>query len=205
MLIPLTKKEKLVLEYIRVYTGIHGIAPSLVEIKENFELKAVSTVHEHLNNLKRKGYLAREMNQTRSMKVIDTILADQQFLEIPVSLILNQNSVLIEMTGILPNVYFHRKQLSIEGKYFALRIDSDSYQPIGIIKGDYLIFVEAKTYSDGQRILACINDKFFYLGEITHYGQTKTFAKYDQYNSVIKNFIPKGKFIALFRDLRKNK
>jgi repressor LexA len=205
MLIALTKKEKLILEYIRVYTEIHGFSPSLYEIKDHFELKAVSTVHEHIANLKGKGYIAKEMSQARSIKVIDTVLADQQFLEIPVSLVLNQNSVLVEITGEMPSVYFHRSQLAIEGKYLALRINSDLYNAFGILNGDYLVFLEDTSYAEGHRILACVNDKFYYLGELTRVGKNKTFAKYDQYKSVIRNFVPKGKFIGLFRDLRKQK
>ena len=205
MLLPLTKKEKLILEFIRVYTEIHGLAPSLYEIKDHFQLSAVSTVHEHLNNLKRKGYLERELNQTRSMKVIDTILADQQIIEIPVTLALNQNSVLVEMNGKLPNIYFHRNQLGIQGKYIALRFDNDLYTDFAILKGDYLVFLEATNYDEGQEILACVNEKFYYLGKLLHHKTDRIFAKYDQYQSVVKNFEPKGKLIGLFRDLHSKK
>jgi hypothetical protein len=76
---------------------------------------------------------------------------------------------------------------------------------MGILKGDYLVFLEDKFYKEGQEILACVNEKFYYLGTIIISSYKKTFAKYDQYQSVVKNFVPKGRLIGLFRNFRNKK
>jgi len=86
MVIPLTKKEKMILEFIRVYSELHGFSPSLYDIAEHFELRAVSTVHEHIGNLKKKGYVIKEASQARSLQLIDATLAGQDVREITLSL-----------------------------------------------------------------------------------------------------------------------
>ncbi len=66
----ITKRQKQVLDFIRVYDGKNGYAPSLIEIKRHFRLSSESTIHQHLTTLEQKGYLAKEKNQPRGIKVL---------------------------------------------------------------------------------------------------------------------------------------
>ncbi len=66
---PLTPKQKKVLEFVKKYSEKHEFAPSLEEIKKHFKLKSVATVHQHLEALESKGFLEREKNQHRSITV----------------------------------------------------------------------------------------------------------------------------------------
>ncbi|MCA9386056.1 hypothetical protein KC717_05400 [Candidatus Dojkabacteria bacterium] len=65
----MTKRQKEILDYIENTTVKNGYAPSLQEIRDHFNLKAISTVHEHLENLKSKGYIKKEMNQARGIQI----------------------------------------------------------------------------------------------------------------------------------------
>ena len=66
----LTPKQKEILDFITAYTKEHGYAPSLEEIGTEFELKAVSTVHQHVEALKKKGFLLKGMNQPRGIQTL---------------------------------------------------------------------------------------------------------------------------------------
>jgi len=46
---PLTKRQREILNYLTVHTEQHGYAPSFEEIAENFEFSSLATVHEHLS------------------------------------------------------------------------------------------------------------------------------------------------------------
>jgi len=63
----LTKKQKRVFNFINDYREENGISPTIEEIRREMKLKAVSTIHEHIDTLKRKGFLLKNMNSTRSI------------------------------------------------------------------------------------------------------------------------------------------
>ena len=54
---PLTAKEKSVLEFIESYLQEKGIAPSYLEIKENFGLASFNSVQRYIQQLQNKNYI----------------------------------------------------------------------------------------------------------------------------------------------------
>ena len=52
---PLTKRQREILNYLTVYSERNGYAPSFEEIAEHFNYNSLATVHEHLTNIERKG------------------------------------------------------------------------------------------------------------------------------------------------------
>ena len=56
---PLTKRQREILTYLSSYSEQNGYAPSFEEIAEQFRYSSLATVHEHLSNLERKGYIKR--------------------------------------------------------------------------------------------------------------------------------------------------
>lgn len=80
---PLTRRQKQVLDFCEYYIIRHGISPTLDEIRTHLKLKAISTVFEHLDNLKWKGYITRDMNVRRGVMVVDFQIKDnfKEFIE----------------------------------------------------------------------------------------------------------------------------
>lgn len=66
---PLTPKQKKVLDFVRKYSEKHEFAPSLQEICKHLGVSSPATVHQHLSALASKGFLEREKNQKRSLKL----------------------------------------------------------------------------------------------------------------------------------------
>ena len=67
---PLTNRQREILNYLTVYTEQNGFAPSFEEIAENFGYNSLATVHEHLTNLERKGYIKRSYNESRAIEIL---------------------------------------------------------------------------------------------------------------------------------------
>lgn len=65
----LTSRQKQILEYIQDFLGKNGYPPSFREIAGHFKIH-IGTVQDHLKALTRKGYLTREVNRSRGLRLI---------------------------------------------------------------------------------------------------------------------------------------
>jgi repressor LexA len=137
----LTRKQKDILEYIRVYNQLHGYSPSLEEIKNHFRLSAISTVHEHIQNLKRKGYIYNEINQARSIRPLDPKIENKEIVEIPLVYKLTKTENL-ELLKTQKTIQLHKQFLLKDGTYIAILIESELYKDFGILNEDILIIKE---------------------------------------------------------------
>ncbi len=66
----LTPRQRHLLDFVQAYTEQHGHAPSFEEIRDAIGVASISSVHGHVENLVRKGYLWREHNRLRSIQII---------------------------------------------------------------------------------------------------------------------------------------
>jgi DNA-binding MarR family transcriptional regulator len=67
---PLTEQQHKVLEFIGDYADDNGFPPTLREIGEALGLPNVSAVRGHLVALEKKGYLRREPDKARSIRLV---------------------------------------------------------------------------------------------------------------------------------------
>lgn len=67
---PLTRRQSEILSYLQTHIQEQGYAPSFDEIAERFGFQSLATVHEHLTNLERKGYIRRSFNASRAIEVL---------------------------------------------------------------------------------------------------------------------------------------
>ena len=68
LMVYVTKRQRQILDFIASFQSREGFAPSLEEIAAHLGLSAVSTIHEHLVNLERKGLLRREGHRARKVR-----------------------------------------------------------------------------------------------------------------------------------------
>ena len=71
MKIKLTKKQALIIDFIKEFTDREGNSPSYREICSALGLSSVSSVAEHIDNLVAKGALKKVPGAARSLEVID--------------------------------------------------------------------------------------------------------------------------------------
>jgi SOS-response transcriptional repressor LexA len=68
---PITARQHEVLHFIRGFVGAHSYAPSFEEIAAKFGYNSLATVHEHIGNLERKGWITRTPNEARSIALVE--------------------------------------------------------------------------------------------------------------------------------------
>lgn len=71
MAVKLTKKQKLLIDFLTDYMQAHDCSPSYREIAEGLGLKSVASVAEHIDNLVLLGALKRTPGASRSLEVVD--------------------------------------------------------------------------------------------------------------------------------------
>jgi len=151
---PLTKRQKEILDYIHGFIEEHGYAPSFEEIARAFGYSSLATVHEHLSNLERKGYIRKSYNESRSIEMVPeegTVPAVELPLlgavaaGLPIEAIQNQESLSVPMDMVRP------------GKdNFVLRVEGDSMIDEQIRDGDYIVVSSQPTASDGEVVVALV-------------------------------------------------
>jgi hypothetical protein len=65
------EKHKLVLDFIKAYIKLHGVAPSYTVIAKGLGMKSKSNIHRIIHKLKDEGLVAVKPYQFNSIRVID--------------------------------------------------------------------------------------------------------------------------------------
>src|ERR1700738_5143541 len=69
MMATLTKRQKQLVDFLENYITEHGYAPTLSEVGQYFGLSSLATVHKHLHNLEKKGFIKRVHNHSRALEI----------------------------------------------------------------------------------------------------------------------------------------
>ncbi len=147
----LTKRQREILDFIRDFQAGSGYAPSLMEIADHFGLSAVSTVHEHLENLSRKGLLRREWNRARAIEP----LAGGETVEVPLAGTVAAGSPIEAVE--LPESVALPPGFSGRGERFALRVVGDSMVGDGILDGDLIVVEKRRRVDNGTLAVALVD------------------------------------------------
>ena len=151
---PLTKRQKEILDYIHRFIDDHGYAPSFEEIAQSFGYSSLATVHEHLSNLERKGYIRKSYNESRSIEVVpedgsvsamELPLLGTVAAGLPIEAIREQESLAVPLDMVRP------------GKdNFVLKVEGNSMIDEQIRDGDYIVVSSQPTASDGDVVVALV-------------------------------------------------
>ncbi len=68
--LPLTKRQKEIMDFISVFIGKNGYAPTIKEMQKRFRLSSTSTVHQHIRALVDKGYIKKFANLARAIELV---------------------------------------------------------------------------------------------------------------------------------------
>ncbi|MDD2258030.1 transcriptional repressor LexA [Candidatus Falkowbacteria bacterium] len=152
----LTKKQKEVYDFIEEQIAENGYAPSLPEIRDHFQISAVSTVHEHVTSLVKKGLLKRAKNVSRSLELVGQRFTDM--MEVPLVGVITAGKP-IEAIEIPDQVVEIAKDRRFQGgELYALKVHGNSMIGDGIFDGDFAIIKKQDYAADGDTVVAVIDD-----------------------------------------------
>jgi repressor LexA len=151
----LTKRQKEILTYLEGHIQSRGYAPSMEEIAEHFSYQSLATVHEHLTNLERKGYIRRSPHESRSVRVLPP-KSISGATEIPLLGVVAAGfpieAVLHQETLAVPDV-----MLPSRGPNYALKVRGDSMVDEHIVDGDYVVVHGRQSADNGEMVIALVN------------------------------------------------
>jgi len=151
----LTARQEQVLRFIREFTRANGYPPTVREIGSQLELSSPSTVHVHLGNLERLGYIRRDPSKPRALELVDSPrplrplpLVGQVAAGVPI--LAEQN---IEEYVDVPAL------LRRSDDDFLLRVEGDSMIDAGIHNDDLIVVHRQATADNGDIVVALVGDE----------------------------------------------
>ena len=156
-------KQKRILEFIRDYCGEHGHGPRLQEIADAMGLRALSTVHAHLERLEKKGVLQRSPDKGYIIddRVNSGLSTQHPALSKSISVPLAGNiSAGLPIEAIEDGSETVEVDPSLMGKRetYALRVKGQSMQDHHICDGDIVLVEKQDTARNGETIVALLDD-----------------------------------------------
>ena len=149
---PLTKRQREILDFLTGYVSDRGYAPSFEEIASQFDYNSLATVHEHLSNLERKGYIRRSYNESRAIEILPSE-ASPRAVELPLLGTVAAGLPIEEMaTGesiTVPDSFLRRS-----GSHYALRVRGNSMIEEQIRDGDFVVVKERQSADNGEMVIA---------------------------------------------------
>jgi repressor LexA len=152
---PLTKRQREILNYLTAYSEQNGFAPSFEEIAENFDYNSLATVHEHLTNLERKGYIKRSYNESRAIEILPTE-ATPRAVELP---LLGAVAAGVPIEALEHNETFSVPESFIGrgGSHYVLRVRGNSMVDEQIRDGDFVVVNERQRADNGEMVIALVH------------------------------------------------
>lgn len=161
MNLDLTRKQKMILEFIKEQQLAKGYPPSVREICNNVDLKSTSTVHSHLNKLEKLGYIKRDPSKPRTIEILnnnfdDSLGLNQEIIPIPIIGQVTAGEPILTEQNI--EEYMPLPISLVNGKNnFILKVRGESMINAGILDKDYVIVAKNKYAEDSQIVVALIN------------------------------------------------
>jgi repressor LexA len=152
---PLTKRQREILTFLQSYAEENGYAPSFDEIARQFNYNSLATVHEHLSNLERKGYIKRSYNESRAIEILPSE-ASPRAVELPL--------LGAVAAGVPIEAIAHEESLTVPesfvqrgGNHYVLRVKGNSMIDEHIRDGDFVVVNERRTADNGEMVLAMLH------------------------------------------------
>ena len=150
---PLTRRQRQILDYLQAYIEKRGYSPSFEEIARHLNVASLNGVYKHLRALEERGFIRRLSNQARSIQirnpehdagltlpVLGTIAAGQ-----PIEAVADPQEISV------PEDFLGK------GRHFGLRVSGDSMIEEQIRDGDLVIVQERSEAHDGETVVALID------------------------------------------------
>ncbi|HEY3069084.1 MAG TPA: transcriptional repressor LexA [Gaiellaceae bacterium] len=159
----LSKRQREIFDFVVKYADKHGYPPTVREIGEAVGLASPSTVHAHLANLERAGYLKRDPTKPRALEVVGrgrapaiagpTRLPAAEPPKLPLVGEIAAGGPLLAEENI-EDYLAVPEPLSSGGDDFLLRVKGESMVEAGILPGDYVVVHKQQTAQDGDVVVA---------------------------------------------------
>lgn len=160
----LTKMQQRIYDYLASSIREQGYPPSVREIGEAVGLRSPSTVHFHLKHLEEAGYIEKGAGKGRAIALTHPPRGESvRWPEGPppkqVPIVGNVAAGSPILAQELVEDYLIFDPEGPEDEYFALHVRGESMIDAGILDGDLVIVRRRETASNGEIVVAMIDDE----------------------------------------------
>lgn len=200
----ITEKQKEILEYIKECILKKGYPPTVREICERVKLKSTSSVHSHLEQLEKNGYIHRDPTKPRTIEIIDDTfnLTRREIVNVPLIGTVAAGAPILAEENI-ENYYPIPAELLPNTETFMLKVKGNSMIDAGIFEGDRVIVEKTEAVENGDIVIALVDDS----ATVKRFYREQGHIRLQPENAAMEPIILPdvqiaGKVIGLFRIMR---
>ena len=200
----ISDKQQEILDYIKSQIIERGFPPSVRDICTAVHLKSTSSVHSHLETYEKNGYNRSDPTKPRAIEILDDSfnLTRREMVQVPILGRVAAGEPLLAEQNI-EEYYPIPVEFMPNSECFMLKVRGESMINAGILDGDYVVVEKKNTASNGEMVVALIDDgatvKTFYKEE----GIIRLQPENDNMEPFILESVDiLGKVIGVFRFLK---
>jgi len=169
----LTPQQSKIYSFIESHILDNGVSPTYREIQKAFSFASLSSVHDHIKALEKKGVIATHKYAPRSLYLTGQKSHHPLYIPIigtvsgtaPLSLSLTSTNLP------LPTLFVPRPEIT-----YALRVAGDSFKEELIGDGDLLIVEARPDFDDGEEVLLTVQKQWPMIKHISRSGESLVLA-----------------------------
>ena len=170
----LNKREKAILRFIEKQIKLKGYPPSVREIGKAVDLKSTATVHGYLNQLEVKGYIKKEQQKGRTLKLLKggliegqesfsldegkNLYTQKELVDVPVIGKITAGAPILAVENVTDTFPIPIDFVG-NNECFMLTVRGESMIEAGILDGDYILVKQQNTAMNGEIVVALIEDE----------------------------------------------
>ena len=176
----LNNREKDILKFIEKQVKEVGYAPSVREIGKAVGLNSTATVHAYLAKLEEKGYIKKETQKGRTLRLLKGMnkktnteeknekpfYSGRELVDVPVVGKITAGAPILAVENITDNFLIPIDFVG-NSESFMLTVSGESMIEAGILDGDYILVKRQNVARNGEIVVALIDDeatvKTFYM------------------------------------------
>ena len=166
----LTTKQKETLQTLKKFIAKHGYPPTVRELCKELDLNSPATIHFHLKKLAEKGYIKKEDQKGRTLKLLKGGLEGQEkiqekpvyngkeLVDVPVIGKITAGAPILAVENITDTFPIPIDFVG-NSESFMLTVRGESMIEAGILNGDYILVKKQNTAINGEIVVALIGDE----------------------------------------------
>jgi repressor LexA len=212
-LLPLTKRQQEIFDFILECMVANGAPPTRVEIADNFGFRSPNAAEDHLKALDKKGHIELRSGTSRGIFISESARLSSMFdNDMPELGNSNGMAVIGDVAAGAPIFASQhiQKMVSVDQSLFSekadflLKVRGDSMINIGIFEHDLLAIRKANTARDNEIVVARIDDEVTVKRYKRHAASVSLIAENDNYAPIevdlqTQSFAIEGIVVGLIR------
>lgn len=209
----INKRERDILKFIEKQVDVNGYPPSVREIGKAVGLSSTATVHGYLAKLTEKGYIKKEDQKGRTLRLIKSadnkekkkeekpFYSGREMVEVPVIGKITAGEPILAVENVTDTFPIPIDFVG-NSESFMLTVRGESMIEAGILNGDYILVKKQNVANNGEIVVALIGEE----ATVKTFYKEKDHIRLQPENStmdpiIVQNCEILGKVAGVFRKM----